>query len=191
MTNSELKVLARNQGLLKYSKLNKHGLVNLLRTGVQGPPPPKIMFNVIKNGKGVPPDELFKQNSEYSKWTYEVKEAPGGYMITGVDLTGLFNSTWYPDTTVRRSEDVYYSDTDGEEEPTTRMVTRTIPGGWFIKAKEYPEFKTFISSLRPLNQPKTLFDIAAHVVNSRKRTIRLPKVLERELDRVRKETARS
>jgi hypothetical protein len=175
MKNPELKELAKQQGYRNYGKLNKHDLVRLLINGAL-PPPPKYISRRLKEGVGVPLDQLFTagDKSPGNKWVYESKKVDDGYMIRGVDLEGLFGSTYIPDKTVTRLEEVYrdyFTDeemTDEDEEPAQELVTRTIRGGWFVSDKVFTEVVAFLESLQKQPQPKSLKELAINVAAARK-----------------------
>lgn len=185
LSNPELREIAKRKGFIRYSKLNKDELVKLIKTGSHAPPPKKERWAVIQSGLGVEPDKLFTEHDETSIYSVAKSTYPGGYLIRGINLGGMFNSSFIEPRTEQRTGRYYETD-DSDDSDNDVQITYTehIPGGWFVPAEEFPAFSTYIENLRALRtqqQPKSLFEIAAHVVNSKKQTVYLPPVIKAKL----------
>jgi hypothetical protein len=77
----------------------------------------------------------------------------------------MFNAKFIPDT----SEDDYVF----------------IEGGWIVSESDYPNFCAFYDSLlTSANQPKSLFEIAAWVVSSRKQEQYIPKTIQKRINQI-------
>jgi hypothetical protein len=185
MDRSQLLALAKERGFTRYSKLNKGELIRLLKNGSHSPPPARHWYSIIANGEGVSIDKLFTPYDHMHKYAVAHEQVPEGYIIRGVNLNGMFESQYIADRTIQREEIDYGDNTDDEDvEPVTVVRSVQISGGWLIPLREFPKLQTLITSLRSasqIKQPRTLFEAAARVVNSKKQTRYLPKIIKSRL----------
>jgi hypothetical protein len=178
LSKSQLQEMAKRAGFMRFSALNKDRLVSLLTTGSHSKPKAQPITKMLHSSRGVVPSEF-----DPSKFTITVETSPGGYVMRGLDIEGMFNSRFTPDRSTTRYEDVYGDpDTDDEDDPPQPIrapVTRRVSGGWFIPASDYLAFKRFYESIPYRgNDPRTLFELSGMVVNSRKQTTYIPKRIQ-------------
>jgi hypothetical protein len=167
---TELREMAEIRGFLRYSSLNKRALITLLEKGYHKVVPPyKLDRCLIQSSKGLVPSEFILPPSDCKLIGYTIGTKSydrSSRIIRGIDLTGRFNAIFIPDRTVRFGNDV--------------CIVKA--GGWVVSDHEYPNFCDFYESL--LNspaQPKSLFEIAAWVVNSRKQSRYIPERIRIQL----------
>jgi hypothetical protein len=177
LTKSQLQAMAKRAGFMRFSALNKNDLISLLISGSHTPKVKHPKFTILHSCRGVLPADF-----DPARFTITVEPSPGGYVMRGLDIEGMFNSLFTPDRFATRYEDVYEEPTTDDDEPnqsTWTPVTRRICGGWFIPEANYSDFKQFYESIVcRVNNPRTLFELAGIVVNSRKQTTYLPKRIQ-------------
>jgi hypothetical protein len=160
-SRTELLEIAEKRGFVRYSSLNKDKLIGLLTRGYHEVP--KVQYEeCMHSNKGLSPSEFVlppKLNMHLAPTKYRYTITTYRYnatscIIRGIDLTGMFDARYIPSI---------IDHGNGESRPTY------VSGGWVISNHEYPKFLTFYESLlASMNQPKSLFEIAAWIVNSRK-----------------------
>lgn len=182
MTRPQLLALAKERGFTRYSKFNKHDLIRLIRYGKHPDPIPTRLYGIIVDGTSI--DKLFTPYDHMHKYSVSDRLVQGGYIVNGVNLEGLFNSSYVPDR-VEMQEEIDYPDTDNEDdEPVTVMRNIVIRGGWFVPHADFPTYRQYINDLRTaasLYQPRSLFELAARIVNTRRQTAYLPKIIKQKL----------
>jgi hypothetical protein len=101
------------------------------------------------------------------RYTIEVKMYKGNdRIIRGLDLSGMFGAKFIA--------------------PESDYDLRFRDGGWVVSEAEYPNFCEYYASLLgSVNHPKSLFELAAWIVNSRKHDIQdVPKHLIPQLNKL-------
>lgn len=202
LSRTELLTMCKDKGFVRYSSLNKHNLIDLLKTGSHKQPKQRSPWRYIsESGMGVLPHEFERDGNQYTitikdsdkfcdKYVSDdiIRYLRDGYCaIRGINLEGLFNSRWVPPKQTTVYENTYNSatdDSDSDNEPIRVEITYKQYGAWVIPKSELPSFKAFFDSLKPKHNPKSLFDSAAHVVNSRKITQYIPKHLLKRIKAV-------
>jgi len=181
MTNRQLKDIAKQKSFVKYSTMNKRELINLLVRGVHPKPRQKKIYEITDYRNLLPLDYLFTScgciNHVYGYGAVQDDEK-GGYVIRGVNLNGMFDSIRVPDKTINvlenDYEDINTADYEWfETDETTQVVTKTIKGGWFVPFASYQNFSDYTNRLKTIRcstNPKSLFELAAYVLKSRKIT---------------------
>lgn len=183
MTRPQLLALAKERGFKRYSALNKCELIKLLKKGSHDPPIPKKWYSIIDSGKGVSFDQLFTSYDHMHKYDVGEQQEGDGYIIRGVNLDGMFNSVYVPEQ-MTYGIDTRWDTDDEDDDPHYIRIPRKIPGGWLIHRNDYSNYKKFIKSLRDAKsqqQPRTLFELAARVVNSRKLNVYIPPSLKNRI----------
>lgn len=195
-SRANLLKIAKSQGFVRYSSMNKQNLINLINRGHNELPRQKTIndyFKCLHSSKGIDPSEFLlpPKERDWMRYTVEIKVVDEtSYKIRGVDLTGLFNATFIQDRYEQRLGSRWQFDSSDEDDDQELVTTTvTIDGGWIISKAEYANFCTFYNQLVTVpnqlvtvpNQPKSLFEIAAWIVNSKKQKQYIPKQLRLRL----------
>lgn len=203
LSRPELIKLCKERGFVKYSSLNKHELKNLLKRGSHKTPPKPYVYRVLHSDMGLKPAD-FDREKYVVKYIEHVDDTntrevskdiinylQNGYCsVRGMNIEGMFNSIWIPPKVIQIEyfNDYYASDEEEEEENNLNQSPVFVPytqhGSWMIPRSELKNFKDFYDSLKPIDTPKTLFELAARVVNSRKITQYVPPTLLKRIKAV-------
>ena len=143
----------------------------------------KRWYGIIVNN--APIDKLFTPYDHMHKYSVSERLVPEGYIVSGVNLDGMFNSMFVPDRIEQREyESDRFTDSETDDEPIAVMRDVVIRGGWFVPHAEFPNYRNYITTLRTaasVHQPRSLFETAACVVNSRCHNVYLPKIIKNKL----------
>lgn len=159
MKRSELLDLCKKSGFVRYSRLKKSELIDLLERGSHRPK--KISKKLLHSIRG---PKLADFDWDCHTIDIEIDTERNCRIIRGLDLEGMFDSEFVNCVLVETSEG-----------------TRWKWGGWTIPESQY---KNFMEFYRPTENPKSLFELAAHVVNSRKINQYLPKHILKKIKNV-------
>lgn len=150
-------VECKRAGFVRYSRLNVYKLRQLLSRGSHEISPKRKRWHLkVHSGRGRKIDQYDCNEDRidcYLRWDARNGRFMDGYTIRGIDLEGRFDSVFIPDT---------------EEEK----------GGWYVRSCRYGEFKEMRRILNEKQPPRSLQQLAANVVLSRKMTA-VPLALKR------------
>lgn len=200
MSRSQLLSLAKANRFKNYTPLNKYELIELINRGYHLQPE-KRTCNVYKGGVGASEDELFQSYGTLFKYSVTLANVKNGYFVRGFNMNGMFESHYIPQSemTYPTTERNFIDPSDSLEIPPSLInrvynygndgsiisVTIHKPTGWFLPIQHATAFKEYIANIRHKvfgPKPKTLFELAARIVNSHhQRGVYLPKTIIKKL----------
>lgn len=169
----------RRAGFVRYSHLNVDQLRDLLARGYHYiSPKDAYSIKIVHSSRG-------PKIADFDGCRYDVQIIPhrDGYMVRGVDLEGMFDSTFIEPAPYSHADNNYMGGFMEEDslEDSKRLQEMMLDhaGGWFVRASRYVELTQLRDRLRRV-PPRSLRELAANVVTSR----HLPALPQWTLDRL-------
>lgn len=195
--HKELLARCRREGFVLYSDIDARQLQELLERGYHRIYPRKRWWMLkIHSSRGL-------KLEEFDYTVYRVERCPytnDGYKIRGLDLEGRFDSHFIPDryimkpvntsrigqtvkrrlfssapTITRLAAD---DDDEGAEGAGEQLFERVpVYGGWYVPSSRRDECLEFCKSVQKVQPLRSLQELAANVMLSRKLCYQIPKGL--------------
>ena len=199
MNKSQLLALAKAKGFKNYSSLNKFDLIELIKRGYHKEPI-KQVYGLFKDDGGASEDELFQMRDKVFRYTLEWQPVKGGYFVIGFNMNGMFDSYHVPFSEITHQvTNNRFVDPNNpldippqlckfsyirENDHSVVAIRITKPEGWFLPQQQEQAFRKYIANIRQRvlgPQPKTLFELAARIINSHHQKVYLPKIIKKKL----------
>jgi len=155
----DLRKMAKKFNIYNYYHLNKPELITQL-IEKQYYNPSMSWIPVIDQTNSLLLKDLYKPYDESHFYTYNSEEVSqlGGYIISGVNLDGLFNSMYVPNSTVKSvvKNSSFYDfsdDEEGDAQSMPMLVTKKVKAGWLIPFNMYQEFLQVTKLMELKNKP--------------------------------------
>lgn len=154
----DLRKMAKEASIYNYYRLNKPELVTKL-IEKQYYNPSMSWIPVIDQTNNLLFKDLYKpyDDSHFYSFNSEEVSQMGGYIISGVNLDGLFKSTYVPNSTVKsivnRVSCDFSDDEDCDAQSIPTLVTKKVKAGWLIPFNMYQDFLQVAKLMEIKNKP--------------------------------------